>query len=72
VNNLSMTLLDMRLINCSTAIFKILLRDEALAEDVNIDDFARKTDGFSGSDLKRQWFFSVLLPSNACVLIRGV
>ncbi|TFK42660.1 hypothetical protein BDQ12DRAFT_719513 [Crucibulum laeve] len=33
-------------------IFKILLRDEDLAADVNVQDLAKKTEGFSGSDLK--------------------
>lgn len=50
------------------AILRILLRDETQAEDVNIDDLAQKTDGFSGSDLKRERFF--FLPSRVCVLMR--
>ncbi|KAK2466983.1 hypothetical protein APHAL10511_001241 [Amanita phalloides] len=33
-------------------ILKILLRDEKLADDVNIKSLAKKTDSFSGSDLK--------------------
>ncbi|KAF8902061.1 hypothetical protein CPB84DRAFT_1679132 [Gymnopilus junonius] len=33
-------------------ILKILLRDESLAEDVNVEALASKTEGFSGSDLK--------------------
>jgi len=33
-------------------ILKILLRDEILASDVNITKLAKKTEGFSGSDLK--------------------
>lgn len=35
-------------------ILKILLRDEMLADDVNVESLAKKTDGFSGSDLKRK------------------
>ena len=34
-------------------ILKILLRDEKVAEDVNLDEVAKKTGDFSGSDLKR-------------------
>jgi len=34
------------------AILKILLRDEQLAEDVDVKTLAKKTEGFSGSDLK--------------------
>lgn len=34
-------------------ILKILLRDEILAPDVDIQQLAKKTDSFSGSDLKR-------------------
>ncbi|KJA27516.1 hypothetical protein HYPSUDRAFT_941692 [Hypholoma sublateritium FD-334 SS-4] len=33
-------------------ILKILLRDETITDDVNIESLAKKTDGFSGSDLK--------------------
>ncbi|KAF9483922.1 AAA-domain-containing protein [Pholiota conissans] len=33
-------------------ILKILLRDETLADDVDIEALAKKTEGFSGSDLK--------------------
>jgi SpoVK/Ycf46/Vps4 family AAA+-type ATPase len=34
-------------------ILKILLRDETLATDVSTVNLAKKTEGFSGSDLKR-------------------
>lgn len=43
------------------AILQILLRDEALAEDVDIDHLAGITDGFSGSDLKREWLWQTAL-----------
>ncbi|KAF8201688.1 hypothetical protein BJ912DRAFT_1019567 [Pholiota molesta] len=33
-------------------ILRILLRDENIADDVDIETLAKKTDGFSGSDLK--------------------
>ena len=36
-----------------TEILKILLRDEALAEDVDLKQLAKRTESFSGSDLKR-------------------
>lgn len=36
-------------------ILKILLRDEKLADDVDVQDVAKKTESFSGSDLKREW-----------------
>lgn len=36
------------------AILQILLRDESVAEDVNLDKLAAETEGFSGSDLKRE------------------
>jgi SpoVK/Ycf46/Vps4 family AAA+-type ATPase len=35
-------------------ILRILLRDENLAADVTVEMLAAKTDGFSGSDLKRK------------------
>jgi SpoVK/Ycf46/Vps4 family AAA+-type ATPase len=37
----------------AAAILKILLRDEELGSDVDLDRIAKDTDGFSGSDLKR-------------------
>ena len=37
-------------------ILKILLRDENVAEDVNLDEMAKRTGDFSGSDLKRASF----------------
>ena len=36
------------------AILQILLRDENLDADVDINSLAQKTEGFSGSDLKRE------------------
>ncbi|CDO71236.1 hypothetical protein BN946_scf184863.g32 [Trametes cinnabarina] len=36
----------------STEILKILLRDETLADDVDLKQLAKKTESFSGSDLK--------------------
>ncbi|KAG6818181.1 hypothetical protein H0H87_000086 [Tephrocybe sp. NHM501043] len=39
-------------------ILKILLRDETLATDLDIDALAKKTESFSGSDLKRELEFS--------------
>ena len=35
-------------------ILKILLRDENVAEDLDLDDMAKRTGDFSGSDLKRE------------------
>lgn len=35
------------------AILKILLRDETLASEVDLTALARRTESFSGSDLKR-------------------
>ena len=37
------------------AILRILLRDERLADEVDLTALARKTETFSGSDLKREW-----------------
>jgi ATP-dependent 26S proteasome regulatory subunit len=37
-----------------SAILEILLRDEQLAEDADVKSLARKAEGFSGSDLKRE------------------
>lgn len=37
----------------SLEILKILLRDEPLASDVDLKVLAKKTESFSGSDLKR-------------------
>lgn len=34
-------------------ILRILLREEDVAEDVNLDEMAKRTGDFSGSDLKR-------------------
>lgn len=34
-------------------ILKILLRDESLAPEVDLKELAKKTESFSGSDLKR-------------------
>lgn len=39
------------------AILEILLRGEQLGEDVHLDQIAKDTDGFSGSDLKRMFIF---------------
>lgn len=36
------------------AILQILLRDESVAADVDLDKLAAETEGFSGSDLKRE------------------
>jgi hypothetical protein len=33
-------------------ILEVILREEELADDVNLDDLAAQTDGYSGSDLK--------------------
>ena len=38
-----------------TEILKILLRDESLADDVDLKQLAKRTESFSGSDLKRQY-----------------
>ena len=35
------------------AILRILLADEQLESDVDVEELAKRTDGFSGSDLKR-------------------
>ncbi|OCF34533.1 hypothetical protein I316_03574 [Kwoniella heveanensis BCC8398] len=45
-------LVDLPSVEDRKAILKILLRDEQLAEDVDLDKLAKETDGFSGSDLK--------------------
>ena len=37
-----------------SAILKQLLHDEQLAQDVDVKSLAKKTEGFSGSDLKRE------------------
>lgn len=42
------------------AILEILLRGEQLGEDVHLDQIAKDTDGFSGSDLKRMLFFLII------------
>lgn len=39
---------------CAIAILEILLREEKLADDVSLDKIVQDTDGFSGSDLKRE------------------
>lgn len=36
------------------AILRILLRDEMLADDIDLDKIAEQTESFSGSDLKRE------------------
>lgn len=36
-------------------ILKILLRDEPIAQDVDLTVLARQTESFSGSDLKREY-----------------
>lgn len=48
------------------AILEILLRGEQLGEDVHLDQIAKDTDGFSGSDLKRMFYFllSAFFPSS--------
>ena len=38
----------------SAEILKILLRDESLADDVDLKQLAKQTESFSGSDLKRE------------------
>jgi SpoVK/Ycf46/Vps4 family AAA+-type ATPase len=38
------------------AILKIMLRDETLADDVDLAALAKRTDKYSGSDLKRKHF----------------
>ena len=43
-------------------ILKILLRDETLAPDVDLKLLAKKTDSFSGSDLKRTLRPSLVFP----------
>lgn len=40
----------------SLEILKILLRDESLAADACVAALAKRTEGFSGSDLKRMIF----------------
>ena len=41
------------ILNFKIEILKILLRDEKLADDVDLGWLSRRTDLFSGSDLKR-------------------
>ena len=41
----------------TSEILKILLQDETLASDVDLKALAKKTDSFSGSDLKRTHFY---------------
>lgn len=43
-------------------ILRVLLRDEALAQDFDYADLARKTDGYSGSDLKNLCIAAALHP----------
>lgn len=38
----------------NAAILQILLRGETLADDVDLEQLSQKTDGYSGSDLKRE------------------
>ncbi|QRV95294.1 AAA family ATPase [Ceratobasidium sp. AG-Ba] len=45
-------LVDLPGVEAREEILKIMLKDDELAPDVNIKDLARKTDRFSGSDLK--------------------
>lgn len=47
-------LVDLPTVEDRKAILMILLRNEKLAADVDIDEIAKKTEGFSGSDLKRE------------------
>lgn len=42
-------------------ILKILLRDESLAPEVDLKELAKKTESFSGSDLKRMSAFFYIL-----------
>ena len=51
-----------------TEILKILLRDEALAVDVDLKQLAKKTDSFSGSDLKREYIHSTHAARSVWVL----
>lgn len=39
------------------AILDILLKDEVLASDVDLDTIAERTEGYSGSDLKRELYW---------------
>ncbi|KAG9226382.1 hypothetical protein CCMSSC00406_0003261 [Pleurotus cornucopiae] len=48
-------------------ILKILLRDESLAEDVSPNDLAKKTESFSGSDLKHLCVSAALDAVKECV-----
>jgi hypothetical protein len=41
-------------------ILKILLRDETLGPDIDPASIAKKTENFSGSDLKRSFYCAIL------------
>ncbi|QRV80905.1 AAA family ATPase [Ceratobasidium sp. AG-Ba] len=45
-------LVDLPGVEARKEILKIMLKDDELASDVNVNELARKTDRFSGSDLK--------------------
>lgn len=45
-------------LNHTEEIMKILLRDEILAPDVDLTALGKRTEAFSGSDLKRELFFT--------------
>lgn len=51
-----------RLLMTGTAILRILLADEQLGDDVNVHTLAKRTESFSGSDLKRTYSNHVYAP----------
>jgi SpoVK/Ycf46/Vps4 family AAA+-type ATPase len=49
------------------AILRILLTDEQIADDVSIASLAKRTESFSGSDLKRESLLTDAVLVNSCV-----
>ena len=53
-------------------ILKILLRDEKLAEDVDLQALAKRTESFSGSDLKREFLHTDCCGHLAHAMLRSL
>lgn len=58
--------LKLTFLNAQTAILRLLLKTETLADDVDLAKLAKDTATFSGSDLKRQSAFILLLSVADC------
>lgn len=50
-------------------ILKIILRDEQLGPDITLEELAKKTDHFSGSDLRRKPFVKAYIIQNSLTFI---